>query len=228
MKELTIGALARAAGVNVETIRYYERRGLLRKPPRPEYGYRKYPSAAVKWVRFIKNAQGLGFSLREIQELLSLGLEAHGDCSQVLALTSHKIADVEAKIKALEAIKLTLVELSKKCPGEGSLSFCPIWERLDSSGEGKEVRDMARRKVEVFSAGCPVCTDLVDLVKATVCPDCELTIYNLNQGQGVDEAKKYGVTALPAVAVEGKLLDCCKRPHITKHDLEAAGLGKPR
>lgn len=87
---------------------------------------------------------------------------------------------------------------------------------------------MARRKVEVFSAGCPVCTDLVDLVKATVCPDCELTIYNLNQGQGVDEAKKYGVTALPAVAGEGKLLDCCKRPHITKHDLEAAGLGKPR
>ena len=86
---------------------------------------------------------------------------------------------------------------------------------------------MAKRKVEVFTAGCPVCTDLVDLVKATACPNCEVTIYNLNQGQGVEEAKRYGVTAVPAMVVEGKLLDCCKRAHVTKHDLEAAGIGKP-
>jgi len=86
---------------------------------------------------------------------------------------------------------------------------------------------MAKRKVEVFTAGCPVCTDLVELVKSTACPDCEVTIYNLNQGQGVEEAKKYGVNAVPAVAVDGRLLDCCKRAFITKGDLEAAGLGKP-
>jgi glutaredoxin 3 len=93
--------------------------------------------------------------------------------------------------------------------------------------ETREVKNMAKRKVEVFTAGCPVCIDLVDLVKATACPHCELTIYNLGQGQGVEEAKNYGITAVPAVVVEGKLLDCCKRAHVTKHDLEAAGIGKP-
>jgi hypothetical protein len=87
---------------------------------------------------------------------------------------------------------------------------------------------MAKRKVEVFTAGCPVCTDLVDLVKATACPDCEVTIYHLNQGQGVEEAKRYGVTAVPSVVVEGRLLECCRRAPITKEDLEAAGIDKPR
>jgi hypothetical protein len=93
--------------------------------------------------------------------------------------------------------------------------------------EKKEVKYMAKRKVEVFTAGCPVCTDLVDLVKATACPDCEVTIYNLNQGQGVEAAKRYGVSAVPSVVVEGKLLECCKRAHPTEHDLKAAGIGKP-
>lgn len=67
----------------------------------------------------------------------------------------------------------------------------------------------------------------MDLVKATACPDCEVTVYNLGQGQGAEEAKRYGITAGPAVVVEGKLSDCCKRTHVTKHDLEAAGIGKP-
>lgn len=86
---------------------------------------------------------------------------------------------------------------------------------------------MARKKVEVFTVGCPVCDGLVQLVKGTVCPSCELTIYNLNQGQGTAEAKTYGITALPAVAVEGRLLECCKRGPITEKDLKEAGIGQP-
>jgi MerR family mercuric resistance operon transcriptional regulator len=226
-KELTIGALAKAAGVNVETIRFYERRGLLRRPPRPREGYRRYPAEAVNQVRFTKGAQKLGFSLREIAELVFLGREGGISCTEILDLASRKVTEIQEKISALEAMKSTLVELIKKCPGAGNLLLCPIWERMAGLEEGKEVSFMEKRKIEVFTAGCPVCTDLVDLVKATACPDCEVTIYNLNQGQGAEEARRYGVTAVPAVAVEGRLLDCCRRAQITKHDLEAAGIGKP-
>jgi MerR family copper efflux transcriptional regulator len=226
MKSLTIGALARAAGVKVETIRYYERRGLLRQPERPESGYRRYPPDAVKRVRFIKSAQKLGFSLREIQELLDLGSGPRSDCSEVLAITKRKIADVESKIKALDKIRSVLLELASHCPAEGNLTQCPIWERLESETE-EEVWQMSKRKVEVFTAGCPVCAELVDLVKGLKCPDCDLTIYNLNRGEGIEKSKEYGVTAIPAVAVNGKLLDCCRRGSITKEDLMAAGIGRP-
>ena len=227
MEGLTIEGLARATGVNVETIRFYERQGLLLKPAKPEEGYRKYPVEAVKQVRFIKGAQRLGFSLKEIAELLVLGREGEISCSEMLDLAGRKIAQIEFKIMSLEVMKAGLVELAESCPGTGNLAFCPIWERMASIEERNEVKDMAKRKVEVFTAGCPVCADLVDLVKATACPDCEVTIYNLNQGQGVEEAKRYGVNAVPAVVMEGKLLECCKRAHPTEHDLKAAGIGKP-
>jgi MerR family copper efflux transcriptional regulator len=226
MKGLTIGALAREAGVNVETIRYYERRGLLAKPARPESGYRQYPQETITRLLFIKRAQALGFSLKEIGELLSLEI-VDINCAKVLALTQRKILDIESKICSLTAIKLTLSELATNCPGEGSLSLCPIWHRLETNGKPKEVSYMAKRKVEVFTAGCPVCSDLVELVKSTACPDCQVTIYNLNQGQGVEEAKRYGITAVPSVVVECKLLDCCQRAHPTVHDLRAAGIGQP-
>lgn len=227
MESLTIGALARAAGVNVETIRYYERRGLLTKPSKPEEGYRKYPAEVIKRVRFIKRAQGLGFSLRETAEMLRLDSKAQIGCGEMLALARHKVTEIDSKIKALQVMRTALMDAAETCPGAGSLTLCPIWDRLENADEREEVKDMAKRKVEVFTAGCPVCTDLVDLVKATACPDFEVTIYNLNQGQGVHEAKRYGVTAVPAVVVEGKVLDCCKRAHVSKHDLEAADIGKP-
>lgn len=227
MKELTIGALARATGVGVETIRFYERRGLLRRPPRPEEGYRIHPIAAVNQVGFIKRAQKLGFSLKEIVELLSLGRVGEVSCGEILALAKRKIAEIEQKIITLASIKAALAELTEICPGSGDLALCPIWERMANIKERKEVSHMPKRKVEVFTAGCSVCTDLVDLVKATACPHCEVIIYNLGQGQGAEEAKQYGINAVPAVVVEGKLLDCCKRAHVTKHDLEAAGIGKP-
>ncbi len=92
---------------------------------------------------------------------------------------------------------------------------------------------MARRKVEVFTAGCPVCEDAVKKVNAAGCPDCEVVIYDLNKGCATnecrDKAKKYGVTRLPAVAVDGRLLDCCSsKGSVEIKELQAAGVGKKR
>jgi glutaredoxin 3 len=166
-------------------------------------------------VRFIKGAQRLGFSLKEIANLLFLGWQGEIGCSEMLDQASRKITQIELKIMELEVMKAALVRI------------CPIWERMAGLPERKEVNKMAKRKVEVFTAGCPVCTDLVDLVKGTACPDCEVTIYDLNRGQGLEEAKRYDVNAVPSVVVEGKLLDCCKRTHPMEHDLRAAGIGQP-
>lgn len=84
-----------------------------------------------------------------------------------------------------------------------------------------------KRKVEVFTAGCPVCQGVVDMVNGLTCPHCDVTFYNLNKNEGVDQAKAYGVTSVPAVAVDGALLDCCKHRAITREDLQAAGIGMP-
>ena len=84
-----------------------------------------------------------------------------------------------------------------------------------------------KRKVEVFTAGCQVCEGAVNMVNELACPHCEVTIYNLNQDEGVEKAKTYGITALPSVAVNGQVLECCKRGPITKEELAAAGIGKP-
>lgn len=84
-----------------------------------------------------------------------------------------------------------------------------------------------KRRVEVFTAGCAVCQGVVGMVNELACPNCDVTIYNLNKNEGVDEAKVYGVTALPSVVVNGELLECCKRGPITTQDLKAAGVGQP-
>lgn len=88
---------------------------------------------------------------------------------------------------------------------------------------------MAKRKVEVFTSGCPVCEPAVELVKKTACPSCEVVIYDLNAGCATnecrDKAKKYGITRVPAVVVDGKLLDCCKTGKISEKELRDAGVG---
>lgn len=86
------------------------------------------------------------------------------------------------------------------------------------------------RKVEVFTAGCPICADTVKLVKTLACPSCELQIFDLREGCATNEcrekAKQYGITAVPAIAVNGVLLDCCRREPITADRLRAAGIGQ--
>ncbi|MBW2249781.1 MAG: MerR family transcriptional regulator [Deltaproteobacteria bacterium] len=130
MEKLTIGQLAKKANVNLETIRYYERRGLLPKPPRNKIGHRQYSLEEVKRTEFIKRCQALGFSLKEVSELLSLKVISGTTCGDIKARVETKIADVEKRIVDLEKIREALLRMSSKCTGKGPVGLCPILEEL--------------------------------------------------------------------------------------------------
>ena len=132
MDKLTIGQLAKRAKVNIQTVRYYERRGLLPEPPRRESGYRQYSLHDLARVQFIRHAKELGFSLKEIMELLSLRVDPNTTCLDVKRRTEAKIVDVAGKIQALQKIKEALTHLAGLCWGSGPISECPILEALDS------------------------------------------------------------------------------------------------
>lgn len=128
---LTSGQVARQADVNVQTVRYYERRQLLQRPPRTEGGFRLYPARAVGQVRFIKRAQGLGFSLDEIQELLRIfGNGAR--CRDVRERLEQKIADVDRKLAELSTLRASLSSLVQRC--DGSENTCGVLTQLDAGG----------------------------------------------------------------------------------------------
>ena len=126
MKEMTIGALARAAGVNIETVRYYQRRGLLETPRKPLGGVRRYSAAILASLRFIKRAQQLGFTLREIGDLLELGA---GACTETRALAEIRLADIETRLRDLQTMRRTLKRLIETCRA-GRTANCPIVESL--------------------------------------------------------------------------------------------------
>ena len=128
MSELTIGSLADEAGVNVETIRYYQRRGLMPEPDKPAHGYRRYDATTVKRVRFIKRAQALGFTLEEIGGLLQLD-EAHA-CAETRELASHKLAAIETKLADLAAMRKALTTLLCQCDAGAMKGNCPIIHAL--------------------------------------------------------------------------------------------------
>ena len=127
---LSAGKLAKAADVNVETLRYYEKRGLLPEPPRKESGYRVYPESAVERLKFIKGAQVLGFTLEEIQELLDMRLDTKANRADVRQSATKKIDDIQEKIEALEQMKQALEHLVHQCHGDGSTAECPILEAI--------------------------------------------------------------------------------------------------
>lgn len=131
VRALRIGEVAAQAGVNVQTLRYYERRGLLAEPERTRSGYRLYPASAVKLVRFIKRAQGLGFSLAEINRLLELRDDRASSCEDVRTLALAKIETVETKMRQLAAMKHALELLVRSCDTDDSRRECPILEALD-------------------------------------------------------------------------------------------------
>jgi len=136
MRTMSIGQLAKAAGVNVQTVRYYERRGLLPEPPRTESGYREYPPSDVARIGFIRRAQGLGFSLREIGDLLSLRVVPGVHPDQVRRRVSEKIEDVELKIEELERIRGALTQMANACRTHGPLGDCPFLTALETQSEG--------------------------------------------------------------------------------------------
>lgn len=128
---LRTGEVAAQAGVNVQTLRYYERRGLLRQPERRASGYREYLPDAVQLVRFIKRAQELGFTLTEIEDLLLLRDNQKASCREVRAAAQAKIEDIEQKIQALLLMKRALRVLVSSCTSDASVRYCPILEALD-------------------------------------------------------------------------------------------------
>ncbi|MES1956344.1 Hg(II)-responsive transcriptional regulator [Salinisphaera hydrothermalis] len=123
----TIGQLAAAAGVNRQTVRYYQRRGLIEQPPKPSSGYRRYPRATMERIRFIKRAQGLGFSLEEIRALLTLG---DGRCDDVRRVAENQRALVAARIADLAAMQDTLDGLIERCRNAHAPGHCPLIETL--------------------------------------------------------------------------------------------------
>ncbi len=128
---MTIGRLARAGGVNVETVRYYQRRGLLITPGKPLSGVRRYTAETLGRLRFIKRAQELGFTLREIAELLKLG---DGSCVETRAIAERRFADIEARIRDLESMRDTLGKLIRTCHA-GNRPPCPIIASLSHEAD---------------------------------------------------------------------------------------------
>ncbi len=140
MMDFTIGKLAAAGKVKIDTIRYYERQGLIAPEGRTEAGYRIFGTEAVRRVKFIRKAQRVGFTLAEISRLLEFGTSQEATAGDVLAITQKKIDRHQSKINELEELKSILGELAVLCPGEGPTSECPILdylypEQIETTGE---------------------------------------------------------------------------------------------
>lgn len=133
MEILTIGKVAERANVGVETIRFYQREGLIAKPPRPTAGYREYPADIVRRIRFIRRAKELGFSLKEIRELLQLRVASGTTCDEVRQRADAKITDIENRIRSLRHMKKSLNSLASVCPGSGPVQMCPILEAIEDA-----------------------------------------------------------------------------------------------
>jgi len=132
MNGLTIGKIAKGAEVKIDTVRYYERSGLIPIPGRSDSGYRLYGSDTVDRILFVKQAQELGFTLREIKELLSLKMDPACTCGSIKKRTVAKIEDIQGKIKVLNKMKKSLGKLADACDGNDflSVSECPILDAI--------------------------------------------------------------------------------------------------
>lgn len=232
-----IGQLARQFGLNVRTLRYYEKIGLLAPTGRSEGGYRLYSESDERLLQFVLQAKRAGFTLDEIGEIVRLN--QHGSaCSYVRQTLGRHIEDLDAQIAELQNLRSELIEVTTAWQKSGGTNndtnngaICGLIERRSDplTTTTKEVENMnGQRQVEVFIAGCPLCDETVQLVKSVACGSCEVTIHNLSEGCETGEcqskAKQYGISSVPAVVVNGKLAACCEGNQITAETLRAAGL----
>ncbi|MBR0552779.1 MerR family transcriptional regulator [Stakelama marina] len=191
MTAMTIGKAAKKAGVSVETIRFYERRGLIEQPAKPDRSVRRYSDQVVREIRFIKEAQQLGFTLRQAGELLDLRSDPTADRSAVRLQAIAKRREVRHKIFHLQQIDKALSTLVEQCPGCGDLHDCSIIESLESARsdtlsfpEDFEPEQPAVRIVTLLIAGlrCPDCADLAANMIAEQ-PDVRSANVSYSQGQ---------------------------------------------
>jgi MerR family transcriptional regulator, copper efflux regulator len=128
---LKIGYVAKVCGIGIETIRFYERSGLIAEPPRRESGYREYPYETITRLRFIKRAKELGFSLKEINELLSMRERGEAKCKDIKRQAELKLSDIDLRIKDLQKMKKAILNLKGRCSDGASLKECPILHSLE-------------------------------------------------------------------------------------------------
>jgi MerR family transcriptional regulator, copper efflux regulator len=138
MTILSIGQVAKRTMLTVETIRFYEKKGLIIPPQRSDTGYRLYPSTTIKRVLFIQHAKKVGFTLKEIKELLYLRKTPGTSCTEIKLRSLDKLAEIERKIEGLKKIKQALSLMLIHCSGSGDLSECPILETLDFGDKDNE------------------------------------------------------------------------------------------
>jgi Hg(II)-responsive transcriptional regulator len=131
---LTIGQVARRTGVGVETIRFYEKEGLIPAPDRRASGYRQYPTTTLRRIGFIQAAKSLGFTLKEIRDLLALRVARGRTCADVRIRAVAKLADVDSKLAELQRMRTALAHLAASCAGTGPSSECPLLDALDATG----------------------------------------------------------------------------------------------
>lgn len=131
MTFLNIGQVAERTGLTVETVRFYEKKTLINEPQRSQAGYRQYPPETVKRVQFIQNAKDVGFTLKDIRELLALTRNPDTSCGDIKQRAMQKIEEVDHKIRELQRIHDALGRMITKCDGRGDLSECPILEELE-------------------------------------------------------------------------------------------------
>jgi MerR family mercuric resistance operon transcriptional regulator len=245
---MTIGELADAAGVGVETIRFYERKKLIVQPKRPSAGFRRYDEEMARRIRFIRQAQELGFTLAEVKQLLELRLDPARSCADVKSEAQTKIADIDEKIQSLQVMRSALVEITRSCSGDGPTSECPILNAIETAAakpgrtgirtsvrprlqQAKGANSMRKkRQIEVFTAGCGVCEEAVQLVRKIACSSCEVTVHNVAHAHDKavqEKVKQYGIKRLPSVVVDGKLASCCAVGGVDEHALRALGVGRP-
>jgi len=132
MRQKTIGWVAKEAGVNAQTVLYYERRGLLPAPSRSFSGYRIFNDESVRRIEFIKRAKELGFSLKQITALLALQGEQDASCAEVSTMAADHMKDIEMKICDLKCMRDALIPLVEACPKKGAMKDCPIMDSLDN------------------------------------------------------------------------------------------------
>ncbi len=200
MTDMTIGKVADVVGVGVETIRFYERRKLIDQPPRPrEGGYRIYSDETVRRLHFIRRAQELGFSLKEISELLELR-DADGpsaDASNVRQRAITKLHDVDQKINQLRQIRQGLAALVDRCPGQGPLQCCSIFEALEQNAEPaknptmSEETGMQTIRLSIGGMHCHGCEEIVRhvLEQQTGVKGCSVSHESGEARVAVDESK---------------------------------------
>ena len=139
MKFLKIGAVAKRAEVGIETIRFYERQGLLAEPERRPSGYRQYDESVVSRLQFIRHAKELGFTLSEIKELLGLWYDVNTKCVHVRQRAEQKITDIEDKIRSLQKMKRSLKKIMTQCENRDVVDDCPLW--LGLNGRNNNARN---------------------------------------------------------------------------------------